>query len=147
MLLCATVLWCVVIWQFSLSSGSESAAESGEVMELCNGFFARLGSKIKLSSHTVRKLAHFAEFAVLGVLATATLWQFGFSHYLLLSPAVCAFAATTDECIQLFVPGRGPAVLDVLLDISGGIFGALCAWLLLRFILYIINKKKKSEIN
>ena len=55
-------------------------------------------------------------------------------------PAVCGFlAACVDETIQLFVPGRGPRVTDVLLDSVG----VTCGILLLVAGYTIYQKKKK----
>ncbi|MBP3396955.1 MAG: VanZ family protein, partial [Clostridia bacterium] len=51
--------------------------------------------------------------------------------------------ATVDECIQIFVPGRGPGVLDVLLDTASGIVGMLSLWGVLSLALCI--KIKRTE--
>ena len=41
---------------------------------------------------------------------------------------VATLYAMTDEWHQSFVPGRGPAIHDVILDSSGALLGALAAW-------------------
>lgn len=77
--------------------------------------------------HTIRKLAHFCEFAVLAWLWCQTFAYFHVGNrtangYVLL---FCLLTAVIDEYIQLFSLGRSSQVSDVLLDFSG----AFCMWL------------------
>ncbi len=86
----------------------------------------------------VRKTAHAVEYAVLGILiwrvvhSAAALaahrlsWQFRFALLL------AALYAATDETHQIFVPGREPRVLDVLLDTCGAGIGLAVMWCYLR---------------
>lgn len=77
--------------------------------------------------HYIRKLAHFCEFALLGLLLCHSFSALGVSNrtatgYILF---LALFAAVLDEYIQSFSPGRASRVKDVLLDFSG----VFCAWL------------------
>lgn len=77
--------------------------------------------------HHIRKMAHFCEFALLGLLLCHSFSALGVSNrtatgYILF---LALFAAVLDEYIQSFSPGRGSRVKDVLLDFSG----VFCAWL------------------
>lgn len=77
--------------------------------------------------HHIRKLAHFCEFALLGLLLCHSFSALGVSNrtatgYILF---LALFAAVLDEYIQSFSPGRACRVTDVLLDFSG----VFCAWL------------------
>ena len=77
--------------------------------------------------HHIRKLAHFCEFALLGLLLCHSFSALGVSNrtatgYILF---LALFAAVLDEYIQSFSPGRASRVKDVLLDFSG----VFCAWL------------------
>lgn len=77
--------------------------------------------------HHIRKLAHFCEFALLGLLLCYSFSAVGVSNrtatgYILF---LALFAAVLDEYIQSFSPGRACRVSDVLLDFSG----VFCAWL------------------
>ena len=77
----------------------------------------------------VRKVAHFTEYAVLGILlfTTCSLWGAGAGRSLLLSfPAGVAYAAT-DEIHQSFVSGRACRFTDVLIDGGGVLFGCAAA--------------------
>ena len=75
--------------------------------------------------HLLRKLAHFTEFACLGMLLSwltrmlrTTQWE----HYVF--PMLTgALVACVDEIIQIFVPGRGPGILDVGIDTLGVTLG------------------------
>ena len=140
----ATLLWCVFIWQFSLSSGSSSAETSGEVLDFCNGFLENVGASIRFNATTVRKFAHFTEFFVLGVLTALTLNLHRVRHWLPCSALVFVPVAVIDECIQIFVPERGPGVLDVLLDSLGGAVGAIVFYLVLS-LLYILKNKRQEK--
>lgn len=126
-LLLALVLTCVIFINSSLPA-SESARISGWAAQVIDKFCAVLG--IYLSGDTeylLRKLAHFLEFAFLGLLWCKTFAGFHVSNraatgYILF---LCLFTAAVDEYIQLFSLGRSSLVRDVLLDFSG----AFCAWL------------------
>lgn len=106
-----------IIWGHSLQPAPESMAVSNSFREWLESLFGGGGGAIMLER--LRKLAHFVEFALLG-----TLW--GILSRLQNTPArrrwmplLGALTAPLDECIQIFVPGRAPAVTDVLLDWAG----------------------------
>ena len=67
----------------------------------------------------LRKIAHAAEFAVLGALlarAVGTAW---------LAFALGALYAVSDEVHQSFVPGRQGSALDVAIDVVGVALGVV----------------------
>lgn len=131
-------------FSFSLASGTASEATSGTVTQMLNGFLSALGSPVVLGGHFVRKLAHFTEYFVLGVTATATLWGFLGGKGLFLIPLPPFLTALTDEqIIQRRVPGRGPSFLDVALDTAGGVTGALA--FLGIFLLFWHIRREKTE--
>ena len=65
----------------------------------------------------LRKIAHAAEYAVLGVLLLRAVGKE------LPAAAIGIAYAVTDEVHQAFVPGRQGAVLDVLIDAVGVLIG------------------------
>lgn len=80
----------------------------------------------------VRKCAHLSEYAVLALL----LWRALRSSQALYMkiPTLCgtvllgcALVAASDEFHQSFVKSRTPSVRDVLLDVTGALFGLLIA--------------------
>ena len=127
------VVLTVVIFVFSSLPATESGKLSGFVAQ----FVAQLSQLLDITlkgdvEHTIRKLAHFLEFACLGLLWCKTFASFRVSNrtstgYILL---LCLLTAVTDEYIQLFSLGREGRVMDVLLDFSG----AACAWLWYRIV-------------
>ena len=67
----------------------------------------------------LRKLAHLAEYAILGALLCRALRRPG------VAIAVAALYAASDEIHQSFVEGRHGAVLDVGIDTLGALVGVL----------------------
>jgi VanZ family protein len=65
----------------------------------------------------VRKIAHAAEYAVLGALLLRAIGRE------LPAAAISIAYAVTDEVHQAFVPGRQGAVVDVLIDAVGVLLG------------------------
>lgn len=80
--------------------------------------------------HTlVRKLAHMAEFALLGAfrMAALSVWERD-SHLSqgrrsVTALCICLLRALADEAIQLFVPGRSSQVTDMWIDALGAAIG------------------------
>ena len=76
-----------------------------------------------LSSHFVRKTAHFLEFALLGGLfAIDFSWKRARVPLAGVALAVL-LAACADETLQLFADGRASMLADVWLDFCGGLVG------------------------
>ena len=132
--LCTALLVCnlIFIWGNSLLPAEISAAISGWIWELLGDFSG--GDLIfggTMGDGPLRKTAHFIEFASLGMVL---LWiMLLLRKHPLLALAGGFAAACVDETIQLFVPGRGPAFTDVLLDTSGVITGLLLLLLFRHF--------------
>ena len=126
------------IWGNSCLPGSVSGAISHWVRNVLSFLFPG-GSSDPDSGHgLLRKLAHFTEFACLGALFT---WLYGMLSKPLLLALPCGFlVACMDETIQRFVPDRGPAFKDVLIDTSGVLVG-----IGLLFLGYIICKRQAKQ--
>ena len=131
------LLLVVVLTAVIFVNSSLPATESGKLSGFVAQFVAQLSQLLDITlkgdvEHTIRKLAHFLEFACLGLLWCKTFASFRVSNrpstgYILL---LCLLTAVTDEYIQLFSLGREGKVMDVLLDFSG----AACAWLWYRIV-------------
>lgn len=122
LLLIVTLAWICFIFCRSLKPEDASAWESRWVLELIQRLIP-----FELSEHLIRKLAHFAEFSVLGILAgllfrgrCTRMWT-----GLLFAALTGVVTALCDETIQLFVSGRTGQIPDVWLDVSGAFTGAL----------------------
>lgn len=119
---CTVLLVCNVlfIWGNSMLPAHISAAISGFVRDVLSRILGSIGSGGNddfMGEGILRKTAHFIEFACLGSLFC---WLFSMLGKRKLSALICGFlVACVDETIQLFVPGRGPRITDVLLDSVG----------------------------
>ncbi len=138
-----TLLWGVsalgvvcFIFANSLLSASASTGESYFFLELLRVIFPNI------THHTVRKLAHFAEYALLGAhfAFLPYLWQGRARFAYLLTLSFGAVIAFLDEGIQRLVPDRGASLTDVLIDLLGYLFALVFVFLLL----FCIRKGKKN---
>lgn len=140
----------VMIFCFSAQTGEESGEMSGRlttwVLNLIIPDFENFSPERQEAIRStvgllVRKLAHFSEYALLGVslmlhiaqvqkkitVRLPWLWAWG----------VGTLYAATDEFHQGFVAGRGPSVVDVTIDSAGVITGVL-------LMIWILHCKKKK---
>ena len=143
----ALVLWCSFIFSMSADTGTQSQGLSNALAQwvasvVQPGFneASPANQTLMLQAYTfpIRKLAHFSEYALLGLIALGSCLQgrkvlreciMDGSPLLpkdgsLLRPALTAAAfslmyAATDEFHQLFVDGRSGQPLDVCIDFAG----------------------------
>ncbi len=129
----------MVIFGFSAQDGEQSGSLSQMISEKCVELFNSLSggkwSKAFMEGlaayfeHPIRKLAHFSEYACMGILVYVlwAQWMDRGRRLYLLTVEWVFLSAAADEFHQLFVPGRYGSFADVLLDTCGGSFGmALC---------------------
>ena len=120
--LCTALLICnlIFIWGNSLLPGEISGALSNWLKDILAAILPG-GESEPSGGGLLRKLAHFTEFACLGMCLT---WRMGMLQkhpgFALLFGAA---AACVDETIQRFVPDRGPSIFDVGIDTCGVIVG------------------------
>ena len=116
-----------LIWGNSLLPGTESAKLSRWVSEIFAGLFGTESLGGISGEGLLRKAAHFAEFACLGMLLTQILIKREKKNRAPVIPALlgCLLAACLDETIQIFVVGRGSSLLDVWIDFSGAAVGMM----------------------
>ena len=141
LILAAVLLVLCFIWGNSLLPGAESGKISGGLLAWLKETFPFLKG---LTSHLIRKLGHFSEFAALGFFLSWLLRmenQQGI-HRVTFPMFLGLAAANVDETIQVFRPGRGPSVIDVWID-----FGGVCTGIALFFLLHwlYINLKLKGK--
>ena len=137
------------IFRNSLETGAQSSMRSQELMALFNELLGKvhLGP---LSEHTIRKLAHFAEFTMEGFLLMLCLRVYT-SHFVrhMSWPLLGGMTtALTDETIQRFIPNRTSAVTDVWIDMAGvvcGLFVALIILLIVRLLTAFYKIKKENR--
>ncbi len=125
----AVVFWMIVIFMLSAQSAQQTNGLSKGVTGVIVNILKKVTSKDKfdLSSfnHLVRKNAHFFTYLILGIFVMNAMSRSGLigSTLLVLSISICILYAISDEVHQLFVPGRGAQVKDVLIDSAGAAVG------------------------
>ncbi|MBQ7247542.1 MAG: VanZ family protein [Lachnospiraceae bacterium] len=124
------ILICIlltVMWGHSMMSGAVSEAESSAVRDFLEPVLELFVGKGSVTGLLVRKLAHFTEFMLLGLLTGELLHTLGRRGFFsrIFAFLCCMAAAVIDESIQIFSDGRGAQVQDVLLDCGGALAG-LC---------------------
>lgn len=109
------------IWGHSMMSREASQEESLMVGGFIAPFLELFVGRGNVTDHLVRKLAHFTEYAALGMALGDVMRVYGrkglwnLSHFFLFGMAT----AVIDEGIQLISDGRGAQVSDILLDCCG----------------------------
>lgn len=129
------------IWINSAMPGQTSGQLSGWVGKLIGTILPFLSPESPHGSYLVRKIAHFSEFAALGMCLG---WLSGMllKKYWpqMLIPFGCGVAAACiDETIQIFSPGRYCSIVDVSIDSAGVLTGLGC----LLFAHWMLGKRGK----
>ena len=124
----AVGLWMGLI--FLMSAQPNSGEQSGALTRL---LFDLVGvdppqDQVMAVHHLIRKLAHFTEYAVLAGLMAWAQPKLTVGRAALTWGAAVLYAAS-DEWHQSFVPNRGPAPLDVLIDSTGALAAVVGWWL------------------
>ena len=120
------ILLLTFIWGNSMLPGEISGAISDWVKDLIAMLFPGDGP-VTSGGGLLRKIAHFTEFAALGMCLA---WRFGMLQRANYWPVLCGVAAAcVDETIQRFVPDRGPSLFDVGIDSCGVLTGIILLWI------------------
>ncbi|MBP1924275.1 VanZ family protein [Sedimentibacter acidaminivorans] len=148
------ILWMILIFSLSAQPASQSNGLSKDITKIVINTVGKvvpidieistvtnLGAKL---NHIVRKLGHFIEYLVLGVLVINAFKKCGYKNnkILIYSIIFCVLYASSDEIHQLFVPGRGGQVKDVIIDSFGSIVG-----ITINEIIFLIKNKGKNYDN
>ena len=135
-----SILMAVLIFSLSADTAEESGNLSEEITEKVLSTvgidkestpveeYKKTALKVEFS---IRKLAHFSEYFLFGLFLCIFFRTFDKKLWmtLLFTLGIAVPYAALDEWHQAFVPGRGPAVWDVMIDSSGALGGALLALL------------------
>ena len=131
-LLVLLILTLAFIWGHSMVPKTLSADESGRALKLLYPLLSLFLDPKDITNHLVRKMAHFTEYAVLGMELRTLVGMYCsngkaalFNKEMVFIPAVAYafFTSFIDETIQIF-SGRGPQIADVWLDVFGAFCGA-----------------------
>ena len=131
------IIWMFVIFSFSNQNGVKSTSTSNVVTSaivnvatnVTNKEYTRTEVKKKIEDSTfyIRKMAHFTEYLILGILVLNYLSTYGKlnKRMLMIALIICYLYAISDEIHQIFIPGRTAKVLDTLIDGSGSLIGLI----------------------
>jgi len=132
--------WMLLIFLFSSQPGEVSSGNNKFVIYLFNLLGLDLNSIFgTMSDFIVRKAAHCTEYFILYILLyRAIKADKDASIKVFISCILIVFLyACSDEFHQAFVPGRGPAFRDVMVDTCGGLLAFL--------VMYISALRKRSS--
>jgi VanZ family protein len=123
------VIWMVFI--FFASTAEFSAGNTSRIIgPLLRWLFPNISEEqLTLAHFITRKVAHFAEYAILAWLAarafTTSSRQALRRQWFLISLLLVIIYSLSDEYHQSFVPSRTGSIYDSLIDISGGLTALL----------------------
>lgn len=137
------IIWMGVIFYFSAQNGDSSKELSSGVLNkvILKIFSGNISSEMAGNiEFIIRKMAHFTEYFVLGILANLSLRkpETKKKRILLMTIIFCFLYAVSDEFHQNFSDGRSPSVRDVFIDSLGSLTGIS--------LLNLERKRKKNDI-
>ena len=125
----AVILWLVLIFILSAQPVLKSNGLSKSIAEKVIKIIKKISPDKNISlgrfNHYLRKTAHFFFYMILGILMMNVLKMMKVKGVkrIALALLICVLCAMLDEFHQLFVPGRGAQVKDVIIDSIGAIVG------------------------
>ncbi len=128
------IAWMAIIFNFSNDNGTESTKKSDlvitkiyQVITNAEPSKKQLKNIIDKYVYPIRKLAHFTEYAVLGILLVNFINEFKILSIkvIIISVILCMLYAISDEIHQLFSAGRSARILDVFIDTLGSSTGII----------------------
>jgi VanZ family protein len=122
---------------FTLSTDSFSAGHTGGmIIPILHRLLPGAGqATLEEIHHLIRKSAHLTEYGIFSLLTFRAVRgpRLGWTlKWALLAVAIAAAYGASDETHQIFVPSRGPSVVDVMIDTTGAALAQTLLWLWIR---------------
>ena len=111
------IIWMVFIFIMSSFDANESSNQSGLIVGIISDIFNI--NNIHMLSMIIRKLAHFSEYFILGILTYNMIRKYDKKYYIAI--IICVIYAISDEIHQIYVPGRSCQILDMAIDSLGAL--------------------------
>lgn len=152
-----TLIWMIVIFRFSMDTGTSSHELSDLCVQIFNkAIYSFTGKDLRISitpEHYAmvelffRKLAHMGIYFILSINVMVVLFTFNMKMIsrIFISVFFCFIYACTDEFHQMFVDGRGASFFDCLIDTTGAILGIVAALILYCILYTIMTKYQKNH--
>ena len=128
------IIWLIVIFIMSSFNASISSKQSGFIVNIISKILNI--NNINLLSIIIRKLAHFTEYFILGIIVANFIKNIHKKPYYAI--IFCILYAISDEIHQIFVSGRAFQIKDILIDS----LGILCGTYLIHKISIKFDNKK-----
>ncbi len=152
LLVIVTIIWMSLIFYFSQQTGSSSSGFSDKIVDFMIDILVKNYNnlptldQIKIHddfSFVIRKLAHYTEYFILGILLLLTMKSFFKKEIIIYinSSLIGIIYAISDEFHQSFIDSRTPAIMDVFIDS----IGLLTAIFLIGIICNILVKDEKYD--
>ena len=124
------IIWMILIFILSACNATESSYQSNIIVN----FISRLFNieNIDMLTFIIRKLAHFIEYLILGILVSNYLIDYHKKIYL--NIIICNIYSISDEIHQLFVDGRSCEIRDIIIDTLASITGIMLFYLSIKLI-------------
>ena len=132
------IIWMIFIFYMSGKTGQESSGQSGKI----SLFITDLLEKVRQDSPqemqnlqdilelVIRKAAHMTEYAILFLLSYLAMVKISMSQSRFYNRSIAVLIsllyACSDEMHQLLVPGRSGKMIDVGIDMAGGLIVLIC---------------------
>lgn len=126
------ILWMIFIFVMSSFDATSSSNQSNFIVDIITSIINI--KDIGLLSLIIRKLAHFIEYFILGILVINFITRY--DKKIIIAILLCIIYATSDEIHQIFVPGRSCQIIDIMIDSLGSIMGI--------YLCKLITKKCKN---
>lgn len=134
------ILVMALIFYFSAQPADDSTVQANFVLDIIYKIYSLIALKNPLDYESfslifftpVRKLAHFTEFMVLGIVSYINADEYFDKNKVIISIFFCAIYAVSDEIHQIFVPGRACALLDMCIDTCGACLGIFLIHLVIK---------------
>lgn len=146
-LIIPVIIWMIVVFMFSsqgsVASENTSATVIKAILSIVSPDNVNNSNLIESLQGLIRKLAHFTLYLVGGMLIYTFINVFNTTtkFKIILSIALGAAYAVTDELHQLFVYGRTGKITDVFIDTSGVALGVG----IIVIIVLLVNRYKRKE--
>ena len=115
------IIWMSIIFIFSSFNSDTSTEQSNTIVNIIANLFNI--NNIELLSLIIRKMAHFMEYFILGVLVLNMLRYTNKS--ITVGIIICILYAISDELHQILTPGRTFKIYDIIIDSLGSVIAIL----------------------
>ena len=119
------IIWMIFIFIMSSFDADTSSNQSGLIVNIISNILNV--SDIDLITFIIRKLAHFMEYFILGILICNSVYIYNKKN--IYGIIICSIYAFSDEIHQIFVPGRSFQIRDIIIDILGSMVGIIIFYL------------------